>query len=412
MTITINGTTGVTYPAGGTDNVAGSGVGTTDTQTLTNKTLTSPTITGATITGGAVAATSGPTSTQLAGNRNKIINGAMMIDQRNAGASVTITVDGTYTLDRWVCSSDAASKYSVQQSTTSPTGYKNSLAVTSLSAYSVPSNQVFGINQYIEGLNCADLSWGTASAATVTVSFFVNSSITGTFGGVLRNSAGNRAYPFTYTISSANTWEQKNIVISGDTSGTWLTTNGVGIRIIFGLGVGSTYAGTAGSWSSSNLYGATGAQSVVGTNGATFYITGVQLEKGATATPFENRLYGTELALCQRYYFRRTSTGTNDVLAVLSAYSQTGLWGKFLDYHVTMRASPTVSVSSVSHISAWNAATTVSSTASAISTFGANPDSLVVQGAITLGSSILVAGNSSVATFNTTSGWIDASAEL
>jgi hypothetical protein len=238
------------------------------------------------------------------GFKNRLINGAMVIDQRNAGASVT-PANAAYTLDRWQAFQSVASKYSVQQnagSVTPPAGFTNYLGVTSLSAYSVASGDYFALNQSIEGFNVADFGFGTASASTVILSFLVRSSLTGTFGGALKNSAGNRSYPFTYTISSANTWEQKTIIIAGDTSGTWLTNNGVGIYVQLGLGTGSTWNGTAGSWSANNYISATGATSVVGTNGATFYITGVQLEKGSTATSFDYRPYGTELALCQRYY--------------------------------------------------------------------------------------------------------------
>jgi hypothetical protein len=234
--------------------------------------------------------------------RNRIINGGMMIDQRNAGASVTPTVDGTYTLDRWATRLSAASKYSVQQSTTAPANYKNSLAITSLAATSLGAGDYYALSQAIEGFNIADLGWGTATAAAVTLSFWVRSSLTGTFGGCMQNSANNRSYPFTYTISSANTWEQKSITVLGDTSGSWSTNNSTGILLFFGLGVGANYSGTAGAWAGANYLTATGATSVVGTNGATFYITGVQLEAGTTATAFEQRLYGTELALCQRYF--------------------------------------------------------------------------------------------------------------
>jgi hypothetical protein len=243
------------------------------------------------------------------GFKNRIINGAMVIDQRNAGASVTPTA-GQYSVDRWQCSLSQTSKYTIQQSTTVPSGFKNSIVVTSSSSYSVTSGDYFNVSQPIEGLNIADLNWGTANAATVTLSFWVRSSLTGTFGGVIQNSALDRSYPFTYTINSANTWEQKSITIAGDTSGTWLTTNGVGIYLRFGLGVGTTYSGTAGSWAATNYASATGATSVVGTNGATFYITGVQLEKGSTATNFDYRPYGTELALCKRYYDKTFAINT------------------------------------------------------------------------------------------------------
>jgi hypothetical protein len=234
--------------------------------------------------------------------KNRIINGAMMIDQRNAGASVTPT-DGQYCLDRWKAGVSAASKFSVQQSSTAPSGFGFSMLVTSLSAYSVGTNDNFEMFQLIEGFNTADLAWGTASAQSITISFWVRSSLTGTFGGSVQNSAFNRSYPFTYTITSANTWEQKSVTIAGDTGGTWIgATNGTGLVLCIGLGAGSGRSGTAGSWASATYYNATGATSVVGTNGATFYITGVQLEKGSTATSFDYRPYGTELALCQRYY--------------------------------------------------------------------------------------------------------------
>ena len=275
------------------------------------------------------------------GNRNRIINGNMAIDQRNAGASVTITADQQYSLDRWTSPITQASKFSVQQSATAPTGFINSLLVTSLSSYSVLSGDVFNIAQYVEGLNVADLAWGTASAQTVTLSFWVRSSLTGTFGGAIKNSANNRSYPFTYTISAANTWEQKSITVAGDTTGTWLTTTGVGVRVLFGLGVGSTYSGTAGAWAGSNFYSASGATSVVGTNGATFYITGVQLEAGSVASPFERRDYGRELMMCQRYYYRQTSQAAGDYF-VPNAYaiSTTQAFG-YNTFPVPMRTRPT-----------------------------------------------------------------------
>ena len=234
--------------------------------------------------------------------KNRIINGAMVIDQRNAGASVT-PASSAYTLDRWQAAMSVASKYSVQQlSASAPAGFGNYLGVTSLSAYAVGTSDYFNINQSIEGFNIADLTWGTANAKTVTLSFQVYSSLTGTFGGTLRNSAGNYNYPFSYSIPTANTWTPISIVITGPTSGTWVTNNGIGVNVGFALGVGSTLSGTAGAWSTNNYLSATGATSVVGTSGATFYITGVQLEVGLAATGFEYRQYGTELALCQRYF--------------------------------------------------------------------------------------------------------------
>jgi hypothetical protein len=243
--------------------------------------------------------------------RNRLINSDMRIDQRRAGASVTPTTDITYTLDRYCARLTQASKFSVQQnaaSVTPPVGYVNYLGATSLSAYTVLTGDYFGITQVIEGFNIADLGWGTASAATVTLSFWVRSSLTGTFGGSLGSYSYTRSYPFTFTINAANTWEQKTITIAGDTTGTWKTDNLQGIYLNFSLGTGASVSGTAGSWAGATYLSATGATSVVGTNGATFYITGVQLEKGSTATSFDYRPYGTELQLCQRY-FRALKSG-------------------------------------------------------------------------------------------------------
>jgi hypothetical protein len=278
----------------------------------------------------------------------------MVIDQRNAGASVTVTGDPTYTLDRWGGSCSVASKYSIQQnagSVTPPVGFTNYLGVTSLSAYSVGASDYFNLSQSIEGFNTADLGWGTANAKTVTISFWVYSSLTGTFGMSIRNSGVNRNYQASYTINSANTWEQKSITVAGDTTGTWLTNNGVGLRLGFGLGIGSSFSTTAGSWGAGNLFGLTGATSVVGTNGATFYITGVQLEVGSSATGFEYRQYGQELALCQRYYEKAYDP---DTAVPFSAYAWfTPTFGQsitnnalhsIIKYSVSKRARPTILV--------------------------------------------------------------------
>ena len=269
--------------------------------------------------------------------KNRIINGAMVIDQRNAGASVT-PANGAYTLDRWIYQASQASKVSIQQnagSVTPPVGFSNYLGVTSLSAYTVGSAETFVVSQRIEGFNTADLGWGTANAKTVTLSFQVYSSLTGTFSGVFGNSNATRSYPFTYSIPIANTWTTISVTIAGDTSGSWVgATNGVGIVVYFSLGTGSTLSGTAGSWSANGYYGATGATSVVGTNGATFYITGVQLEVGSSATGYEYRQFGQELALCQRYY--QYAAGTQ--------YSGYGATYNYVNWYfkVTMRAAPTL----------------------------------------------------------------------
>ena len=273
--------------------------------------------------------------------KNRIINGDMRIDQRNAGASISTT--GGFFVDRWVEYFSGGGVYSAQQSSTVPTGFSNSSVLTVTAAdSSIAAGDYYMIRHNIEGYNVADLGWGTANASTVTLSFWVRSSITGTYGGSLTNSAETRSYPFTYTISVANTWEQKSITIAGDTAGTWLVTSGRGIGINFGLGMGSTYSGTAGSWASTVYLSSTGATNWISTNGATFYITGVQLEIGSTATPFERRLYNQELANCQRYY---------EPLVTVEGYELTsGKVGRMTYfYKVSKRATPTITLGSSSN---------------------------------------------------------------
>ena len=302
--------------------------------------------------------------------RNRIINGDMRIDQRNVGASVTPTTSGTYTLDRWFANLTVASKYSVQQQTSVvPTGHSHALKITSLSAYSVGVAEQFAILQGIEGLNFSDFGFGTASAQSVTLSFWVYSSLTGTFGGSLQNGAANRSYPFTYSIPSANTWTKINVTIPGDTTGTWTVDNSAGAYLSFGLGVGTTLSGTASSWAAANYRSATGAVSVVGTNAATWYVTGVQLEAGSAATPFERRQYGQEFALCQRYYEKLSlqqfiSYNTSNVPDMI-----TGPWS------VQKRATPTLAVSATTNI---NTATAFGTSSWSIGQTGAGGSALNV----------------------------------
>jgi hypothetical protein len=350
------------------------------------------------------------------GFKNRIINGAMVIDQRNAGASVA-TSSGTnvFTLDRWQAYYSATSKYTVQQnagSVTPPVGFTNYLGVTSSSAYSVGSGDYFLLTQRIEGYNVADLGWGTANAKTVTLSFWVRSSLTGTFGGSVLNSSNNRSYPFTYTISSANTWEYKTITIAGDTTGTWLTTNGSGLEVFFGLGVGSSLSGTAGSWSSSTFFSATGATSVVGTNGATFYITGVQLEVGSTATSFDYLDYGRSLIQCQRYYYRVKQDGVAS--ARLGNFGQayaTTTAGVITNFPVEMRTSPTAVEQSgtAGDYRLYNSAGS-SLVCTAVPAFG-NAGKWYAETSMTVASG-LVAGNATNAFCTNSSAFLGWSAEL
>ena len=281
------------------------------------------------------------TNAQYTGFKNRLINGSMTIDQRNAGASVTVT-GNIQAIDRWQSYASVTSKYSFQQnagSVTPAVGFGNYLGITSLSAYSVAAGDYFYLRQAIEGFNTSDLAWGTASAKTVTLSFQVYSSLTGTFGGALSNSASSRSYPFSYSVPTANTWTTVFITVAGDTTGTWIgATNGVGLQVLFSLGTGTTYSGTAGAWAGSTYVSATGATSVVGTSGATFYITGVQLEKGSTATSFDYRPYGTEFALCQRYYEVCSATYLQAGLGTGGSNIVAG------QYRVTKRTTPTLTL--------------------------------------------------------------------
>jgi hypothetical protein len=274
----------------------------------------------------------GVSSSGLYGFKNRIINGAMVISQRNGTSSITPSSGFTYSLDRWQYGADVGSKVSIQQnagSVTPPVGFVNYLGVTSLSAYTAGSTEQYNLIQHIEGFNIADLAWGTANAKAVTLSFQVYSSLTGSFSGSLVNGGGTRSYPFSFTVSSANTWTSASITIAGDTTGSWATDNTSGINLNFNLGSGSTKLGTANAWTASEKLGVTGSVSVVGTNGATFYITGVQLEKGSTATSFDYRPYGQELYLCQRYF------------QAMYFYLNTGS-AQYPFYYTTKRAAPTV----------------------------------------------------------------------
>jgi hypothetical protein len=305
----------------------------------------------------------------------------------------------------------AASKYTVQQnagSVTPPAGFTNYLGATSLSAYSVAAGDVFGPETRIEGYNVADLAWGTANAKTVTLSFWVRSSLTGTFGGASRNINNNLSYPFSYTISTANTWEYKTITIAGPTTGTWNTTNGNGVSVNFGLGVGSTYSGTAGSWQSAEFYSATGATSVVGTNGATWYITGVQLEQNTVATPFERRLYNQELANCQRYCYRVSYTGSGTPVGA-GFWSNATLVATACKLATTMRAAPTLSYSVIGDIQCLDRDVAWRAGASSLVINEAGTDVVNVGVVCTTGST---QGFGTVMEVRGSSGWLQFSSEL
>jgi hypothetical protein len=287
--------------------------------------------------------------------RNRLINGDMQIDQRNAGAQVTISATAeSYTVDRWYAqgeSADGVFKVN-RQTSVLPTGFVDAIISTVTTAdASIGASQDYGIGQKIEGLNAADLMWGSANAKTVTISFWVRSSTTGTFGGSLRNSARNRSYPFTYAISAANTWEQKAVTVAGDTSGTWLTTNGIGVDLNFDMGSGTSQRGTAGAWAGSNYFGASSAVSLISTANAVWYLTGVQFEIGSSSTSYEYRDFGSSLRQCQRYYEKSydlatvpgtsTSTGVTSFM-ITGAFG--GGYGSTRPFKIQKRSTPTTTV--------------------------------------------------------------------
>ena len=300
--------------------------------------------------GSATANLSSVNGGPIAGSRNRIINGDMRIDQRFAGTTQTAL---GFSVDRWFTSGAGGTGiYSSVRSTTAPAGFTNSLLLTVTTAdTSIAASDLYYLGHSVEGFNTADLSLGTADAKSFTLSFWVRSSIAGTYAVRFANSAANRSYVAQYTINAANTFEYKTITVAGDTSGTWLTDNSLGLNILWALGAGSTWETTAGSWTAGNFVSTSAATEWVSTSGATFYITGVQLEPGSTATLFERRSYGQELALCQRYFCKTFPQGTApaQAAALAGCLSVGGFSGQGASlcavtwrYPATMRTTPTL----------------------------------------------------------------------
>ena len=283
--------------------------------------------------------------------KNRIINGGMVIDQRNAGASSSV-VNGTYYLDRFACYTSTASDYTVGQnlnSATPPAGFQKYMGFQSAIATSPAASDYHFFAQQIEANNISDIQFGSAGAKSLTLSFWVRSSLTGTFGGAITNNNSTRSYPFSFTIDSANTWEQKSVTIPGDTSGTWsLSGTGSGMFVRFMLGSGSNRTGTVNTWASANYDGPTGCTALTATSGATYYITGVQLEVGTVATSFDFRSYGTEYQLCQRYFEKSIADGTaanattNPAPTLVGANYSSVTTRTQIFYKVPKRATPTL----------------------------------------------------------------------
>ena len=275
--------------------------------------------------------------------KNRIINGDMRIAQRGT-AALSISTDPSprnYPIDRFFCSASGGGVYSAQQSFTAPAGFVNSLINTVTTAdSSIAAGDVYYMSQAIEGYNIADLAWGTANAKTVTLSFWVYSSLTGTFSGAIRNGAASRSYCFNYTISASNTWTQISVTVTGDTTGTWATDNSAGIYVAWDLGSGTNFNGTASAWNAGNYLRTSSAINWISTLGATLYITGVQLEIGTSATPFERRLYNQELANCQRYYQLIDST-------IWNTGNNTGFAASPISFKTEMRTAPSIGQTAV-----------------------------------------------------------------
>lgn len=332
--------------------------------------------------------------------RNKIINGDMAIDQRNSGAAVTTTL--AYPVDRFRIVKDSAAVVSVARtSATVPAGFSNSMAWTVTTGGNTTTSQGAGIQQLIEGSNITEFSFGSSSAKAITLSFWVRSSVTGTYCITISN-AVDRSYIKEYTISAANTWEYKTMTIPGDTAGTWLKTNGRGMLISFDLGSGPTLASTANSWLAGDFNHTSNQVNFIGTTGATFYLTGVQLELGTVATPFEYLPYSESLNLCKRYFAKYSATSSSSVFGA-GSWATTTLGYVFLKYEQQMRSAPTITLSGMTLSN--GAQKTYSSTG----TIYAGTDSALI-GVNT--STTAVAGHGAILQASSASGYITISSEL
>jgi len=298
-------------------------------------------------TTGIVATTGGGTggTNGAIGFKNRIINGNMVIAQRSVGPVTNQIAPSTLVydcIDRWGYWAQTSGVFSTQQSSTAPAGFSSSALITSLAATSIVAGSYYTYSQRIEGYNFADLNYGTANAKTSTVSFWIRSSLTGTFACYLFNNGYSRSFTSTFTISAANTWQQVSFVVAGDTTGTWLGTNNNCIEFGICLGAGSSWQnGTLNAWTATSFgVSAAGTTNLVATNAATMYITGVQLEVGSAATNYDFRSYGTELANCQRYCLL-VASGSGANLGTGMTYNSSNAFVSF-SMPVTMRTAPTL----------------------------------------------------------------------
>jgi hypothetical protein len=352
------------------------------------------------------------TNAQYTGFKNRIINGDMTIDQRNNGGTFSISQAlAGFCVDRFSSSCTGATVATLQQSSVAPAGFNRSLSLTVTTPdTSVTGTDVVSLWQRIEGFNWADLGYGTASAQTSTLSFWVRASVTGNYGVRFSNSAYDRSYVAMYSISAANTWEYKTITIAGDTTGTWVgATNGAAIVVEFCLGTGSTYqTATVNAWQSGNFVATSAQTNLISTNGATFFLTGVQLERGQTATSFDVLPYTTELALCQRYCMRWLGNQNFENIAggSFNAFNSTGAQGA-ISTPVTMRTTPTITFGTLGFTDVASINNSVSNVI--LTTANSGPNSLnltITTTGLTTGRTGYLYAN------NSTSAFLIASAEL
>ena len=376
--------------------------------------------TGVTVTG-IVAATSfsgsgeNLTRTTPYSHRNIIINGKADVFQRVLGGSQISCNAGSnfYCMDRWYARGESSlGVFSLIQQDISSEGIgaPHAIRVNVTTNVTPASGDVYKIAQRIEGKNIGHLSFGTSGARTITLSFLVKSSVTGTHGGSLMNSAQNRSFPFTYTISNPDTWEQKSITIPGDTGGTWLINTGIGLELNFDMGSGSAKRGTAGgAWIAARAEGANGTVQLISTSNANWYVTKVQIEEGSTATPFEHRSYGDELRRCQRYFFN--IHGSNGYRTGITCYANSSSACRGVVYFpAPMRINPNFTGSATAMVfdSADDSATFNVNT---ISTAAANTNALYNRAFLEVSTSSMTGGQAGQLEFRAT-GFMNFSAEL
>ena len=357
------------------------------------------------------------TTTGYYGFKNRIINGRMEISQRNGTTSVNVSgTSYSYQMDRFYMGglNGVATPFTLQQVSDAPTGYVNSVKLTTNTTDALGTAATeYEFQQTIEANNVSDFNLGTANAVTVTLSFWVKSSLTGLFGLGIRNAPTfNRSYVATYTINAANTWEQKTVTLTMDTTGTWATSgDGATLNIAWSLGVGTNGRGTAGVWQAGGQVQTSSCVNVVSNAAATWQITGVQLEKGSTATSFDYRPYGTELALCQRYYWRNNDpTATSTFIPCGNGYTFNSTTGTFqLSFPVTMRTR--VATINFSNVRVFGPANGSSGVVTSIS--GIQSTNTVFQADVAASSASFTAGTpAALQGNNNTAAYAEFSAEL